>query len=97
MMNIDNDSDRLSVGIKSQMPKRMGRDYFSVIGGVQPSIQDEMDKQSFKTMNVRSMSTKKLKPVNYMKPSWKDDKNALRAQSLQFDRGLSYVMVKGKV
>ena len=48
-------------------------------------------------MNVRSMSTKKLKPVNYMKPSWKDDKNALRAQSLQFDRGLSYVMVKGKV
>lgn len=32
-----------------------------------------------------------------MKPSWKDDKNTLRAQSLQFNRGLSYVMIKGKV
>ena len=43
------------------------------------------------------MSTKKLRKVDYLKPSWKEDKNALRAQSLQFNRGLSYVMIKGKV
>ena len=99
MMNInDADSDKMSISLKSQIQKpRMGRDYFSVIGHPNAAITDETDRQSSKTLNARSMSTKKFKPINYMKPSWKDDKNTLRAQSLQFNRGLSYVMIKGKV
>jgi len=43
------------------------------------------------------MSSKKMRSVNYLKPAWKEDKNTLKAQSLQFNKGLSYVMVKGKV
>ena len=99
----DNESDRISVGMKSyqpknQMPQRgVGRDYFSVIGGQKPSANENQDAQSSKTLKVRSMSSKKLRPVNYMKPSWKLDKNTLHAQSLQFNQGLSYVMVKGQV
>ena len=100
MLNInDDESDRLSIGVQSHMPKQrgIGRDYFSVIGGARPAATDETDRISSKTLNVRSMSTKRIKPVNYDKPSWKEDKNALRAQSLQFNKGLSYVMIKGKV
>jgi len=43
------------------------------------------------------MSTKKLRPINYLKSQVDRDRNPMKAQSLQFNQGLSYVMVKGKV
>jgi hypothetical protein len=68
--------------------------YSSIGGG------DQDDKQSFKSAMVRSMSHKRLKPIGGvgLRSVVENGKaNALRAQSLHFNGGLSYVMVKGKV
>ena len=59
---------------------------------------NDHEKLSIKSSSmVRSISHKKLEPLVYKGPPEAKLTNTLRTQSLHFDRGLSYVMIKGKV
>ena len=100
MSEIDRGSE-ISAGMHSAMTRpqpALAGDYYSSLGD-QLQRRPNDDNQSVRTLNVRSLSNQKLKPINYVRSS-KDktlEKNANRAQSLQFNQGLSYVMIKGKV
>ena len=101
--------DNLSKGPRSVMPppraqilaqQHLMSEQYSQMGpsGIQ-NIED-FDKRSFQSAMTRSVSTKKLKPINHpsgSKLASAQQSKTLRAQSLHFNRGLSYVMVKGKV
>lgn len=62
----DGESDKLSTstGLKSHLPQRgIGRDYFSVIGAKKVAYTEETERRSMRTINHRSMSSKKIRPI----------------------------------
>lgn len=101
MAVMDDNASEYSVGYASQATRNLYNinqsDRYSTIAP------DDIERRSMHSAAlVRSLSSKKLRPIGSafqksIEGTRTEKHSALKSQSLVFNKGLSYVMVKGKV